>query len=108
MTPKDILKIIKKIQNEVKEDKEKGYDIEETKYRLTEKYSDFSMKCPVLFLKTINEGLDMEQFTYMVNMATEVVEDKTDRYDASVKVGEKLVDQYVKPSLQKIKKNKNG
>ena len=104
MTPKEILNTVKNIQNEVKEDKENGKDTDETKYILTEKYSDFSMNYPVIFLKTLDGGLDMEQFTYMVNMASSVEEDKITQHDASVKVGEKLVDQYVKPSLQKLKK----
>ncbi len=104
MTPKEILNTVKIIQNEIKEDKENGKDTDETKYRLTEKYSDFSMKFPVIFLKTLDGGLDMEQFTYMVNMASKVEEDKITQHDASVKVGEKLVDQYVKPSLQNLKK----
>ena len=102
MTPNQIFETVKKIDREVKEDKENELDENETKYRLTD--SDFSMKFPVIFLKTLDGGLDMKQFSYMVSMASKVDEDKISQHDASVQVGEKLVDQYVKPSLNKIKK----
>ena len=104
MTPKEILEIVEKIQEEVKKDKEIGSDENETKYRLTEKYSDFSMKYPVIFLKTLDGGLEMKQFSYMINMASNIEDDKISQHDASVQVGEKLVDQYVKPALSKLKK----
>lgn len=70
MHPKEILETVKAIKLEVISDAEKGLDTNETKYRLTEVYSDFSLKYPVIFLKTLEGDLDMEQFSYMIEMAS--------------------------------------
>ncbi len=101
MTPAEILETVKSIQQEVLDDKNQGLDVNNTKYRLTEKYSDFSLKYPVIFLKSLDRDLDMEQFSFMINMATKVNDSKISQHDASVTIGEKLVNQYVKPALKK-------
>ncbi len=105
MIPTEILDTVKEIQEKVKIDKEQGLDENETKYRLTEEYSDFSMKYPVIFLKSLDGGLDMDQFQFMINMATKVNNKKLSQHDASVQIGEKLVNQYVKPNLDLNKVN---
>ena len=103
MTPEEIQTIVKEVHDKVKQDKIQGLDENETKYRLTDEYSDFSMKYPVIFLKSLDGGLDMEQFNFMINMATKVNNKKITQHDASVQIGEKLVNQYVKPTLEKKK-----
>jgi len=104
MTPEEILQTVNLIQQEVLDDKNQGLDENNTKYRLTEKYSDFSLQYPVIFLKSLDRDLDMEQFTFMIKMATRVNDKKISQHDASVEIGEKLVNQYVKPALDGIKK----
>ena len=99
MNPSEILKTVTDIQLEVKNDKEMGLDENETKYRLTDKYSDFSLKYPVIFIKTLDGGLEMDQFRYMIGMASKVNDEKISQHDASVEIGEKLVNQFVKPVL---------
>ena len=59
------------------------------------------MKCPAIFQKTMNEELDMQQFEYMINMARQVHTSEKTQHDASVEVGENLVNTYVKPQLKK-------
>ena len=104
MLPKEILETVIAINLEVDDDAKNNLDTNETKYRLTEKYSDFSMKYPVIFLKTLEGGLDMNQFSYMIEMASNVNDEKVSKHDASVKIGEKLVNEYVKPILGNNKK----
>ena len=52
----------------------------------------------------MNEELDMTQFTRMIEMAHKVHGNEMTQHDASVKVGEDLVNTYVKPQLKNIKK----
>ena len=49
--------------------------------------------------------MDIEVITFMINKAKEVQKNKVSNYDASVKVGEKLVDKFIKPHLDKDKEN---
>lgn len=104
MHPREILETVKTIKSEISSDAEKGVDPNETKYRLTDAYSEFSLKYTVIFLKTLEGELDMDQFSYMIDMASKVNDDKITNHDASVEIGEKLVNQYVKPILGKLKK----
>ena len=104
MKPKDILDTVEKITNEMQQMKQDGVNGNDMKIKLTNQYSDFSMKYPVIFLKTIEGNLNLKQFTEMVGMATNVNNKKISQHDASVKVGEKLVKKYVKPILKKNKK----
>ena len=73
----------------------------EFKMRMNIEFGDFKDKYPVVFEKATEGSLEMERFNYMLSMATKV-EDKTiSEHDASVKVGERLVDEFVKPQLNK-------
>ena len=47
----------------------------------------------------------IEVITFMINKAKEIKKNKVSNYDASVKVGEKLVDKFIKPHLDKDKEN---
>ena len=51
--------------------------------------------------------MDIEVITFMINKANEIKKNKVSNYDASVKVGEKLVDKFIKPHLDKEKENKD-
>jgi hypothetical protein len=46
-------------------------------------------------------SMDLERLTYMINMAKQVQNNSITEYDASVKVGTRLVDEFVKPQLKK-------
>ena len=45
--------------------------------------------------------MDLERLTYMINMAKQVQNNSISEHDASVKVGTRLVDEFVKPQLKK-------
>ena len=45
--------------------------------------------------------MDLNVITYMINQAKEIQKNKISNHDASVNVGQKLVDTYIKPNLEK-------
>ena len=45
--------------------------------------------------------MNIEMITVMFNKAKEVKKNKISNYDASVKIGEKLVEKFIKPELKK-------
>ena len=45
-------------------------------------------------------GMDIERLTYMINMVKKVKSNEISDHDASVKVGERLVDEFVNPKLR--------
>ena len=92
---------IKKTVDELLNDCELNQDNPNMKRDLMQKYYDFSMKYPVLFLSIINNTFCQEKFNEMVGLATQVNNNKITQHDASVKIGNKLVDEYVKPILKK-------
>ena len=47
---------------------------------------------------------EMERLKYMLNMAVKVDENKVPEHDASVAVGQRLVDEIVKPQISRNKK----
>ena len=49
--------------------------------------------------------MDINVLTYMINQAKNIKNNKISQEDASVKIGEKLVDTYVKPLIDKENKN---
>jgi hypothetical protein len=111
--PAEVLKQVESIQQKIAEcpysatgNSEEQEQRLAFKKEIAKQFDDFAQKCPAIFQKTMNEELDMKQFSFMVNMARQVHGNEMSQHDASVKVGENLVDTYVKPQLKKDKKDK--
>ena len=68
---------------------------------MKKKYDKFIEKYPTIYNKLKEGTLDEDKFEYMINMLSDVKSNKISDFDASVKVGERLVDHYVKPQLSK-------
>ena len=109
--PSEILQAVTNIQKKIADCPHQSTgDAQEQEKRLEYKkgiakeFDDFAQKCPAIFQKTMNEELDMTQFTRMIEMARKVHGNEMTQHDASVKVGEDLVNTYVKPQLKNIKK----
>ena len=101
---------IKSLNNECKEfQKNKGIykDLSKKEFhlKLQQKYININTKYNSIFQQCINDVMDIEVITFMINKAKEVQKNKVSNYDASVKVGEKLVDKFIKPHLDKDKEN---
>ena len=103
---------IKALNNECKEfEKNKGIykDLSKNEFhlKLQQKYTNININYNSIFQQCINNLMDIEVITFMINKAKEVQKNKVSNYDASVKVGEKLVDKFIKPHLDKEKDNKD-
>jgi hypothetical protein len=83
--------------------------IKENKKRMSEKelqatleviYEDFNTEYPIIFKKILNGTLEKRQFSYMLAMLEKIKNNELSQHDASVNVGQVLVDKYVKPVLK--------
>ena len=65
---------------------------------------DFAEKYPTIYMKIKNDSLNDEQFGFMLDMLSRVKNNDMTQHNASVAVGERLVNEFVMPALEK--KNK--
>ena len=99
---------IKSLNNECKDfEKNKGIykDLSKKEFhlKLQQKYSNIYSDYSSIFNQCINNLMDIETITFRIHKAKEIQKNKVSNYDASVKVGEKLVDKFIKPNLDKDK-----
>ena len=94
--PEIILNKVETIQKKLSECK-----TDEDRKTVREEFRDFGMSYPAIFENIMQGTLDMKQFNYMINMAKKVKSNEKSQHDASVEVGQKLVDKYVKPVVKK-------
>ena len=91
-------------------DNKKSYqnlNLDQFKHKLKKKYNNLSTKFPTIFEKTINGTMDMNRLKFMLNMINKVNNNEITEHNASVQIGEKLVNEYVKPMIDKLEtKNK--
>lgn len=66
-------------------------------------FSDFNTKYPTLFRKLLEEDCDSKQLDYMLKQLENIQKGNKTQYDASVEIGQILVDKFVKPELNKKK-----
>jgi hypothetical protein len=103
--PEKILETVKSIRNSYINSLETNENIADIKKDLREKNVDFSNNYPALFDMIFhpvdNWESDLKGLTNMVQLATRVKNKEISQHDASVKIGGTLVDQYVKPKLNK-------
>lgn len=92
---------IKEVQRELTRMKNagelNGVDEEEKLKLMFFKFSEFAEECPTLFEGVVKERLDTEKLNYMLNMSRNVNKGNLTFDQASVVVGQKLYDEYVKP-----------
>lgn len=100
-----ILSISKDICEDYKKyTKKKDYkDLNYEQFRsvMEEKYKDFKNENNSIFDKCITGNMDINVLSFMINQAKQIQKNNISNYDASVKVGEKLVDKFIKPLINK-------
>lgn len=64
-------------------------------------FFEFENKYPTLFRKLVEEDCDQQQLNFMLSKLDQVRTGTQSQHDASVVVGQVLVDKYVKPELAK-------
>ena len=67
------------------------------------KYSELNTNYPSIINISASQNYDEKRLTYMLNMAHKVSNNEISEKNASVKVGQLLVDEIIKPQLDKEK-----
>jgi uncharacterized protein YpbB len=91
----DQAKLVLTLLEENQQDDQKKRD------EITEKCKYLIDSAPNIYKMCISGGMDLERLTYMINMVKKVKTNEISDHDASVKVGERLVDEFVKPKINK-------
>ena len=94
----NILKTVREICEIKKTNNEETF-----KKIMEEEYSDFSENHKSIYQICIMGKMDIDRFSYMIDMAKKVKKNEMSEYNASVKVGTRLVDDIIKPNLDKKK-----
>lgn len=84
--------------------KSKDFSQEEFESSLTEKYPEFSENYKQIFKQAVDGTLNEAMFSYMLMMLKQVETGSVSEHAASVKVGQVLVDEYVKPLINEDSK----
>ena len=97
----DVLKIkdlLKKHKN-----KEIDTNLNERKFqmKLDKDFHKLKEEFPTIYEKTCNNSLETERLRFMLKMQNEIRKKKVTSHEASVTVGQELVDNIVKPNLEK-------
>lgn len=93
---------VEEIENYIKK-KKKNMTSEEFDKDIKLKYKEFNLTYPALFSKILDGTLEKKQFNYMLGMMSRVRNEELSDHDASVQVGQVLVDKYVKPLVDNKK-----
>ena len=72
---------------------------EEFNKLMKEKYIILNTNYNTIFNQCLDGTMDMDILTYMVNQINNINKNKISKHDASVNVGQKLVDKFVKPKI---------
>ena len=91
--------IINEIVQEILDNLENSSNIKELQQHYAMKYPLFKENYPTLFEKLFETSLDKRILTLMLEEKKNIDSNTVSQHDASVKIGEALVDKYVKPML---------
>jgi len=73
---------------------------------MEEKHTYLNEKCPRLLKMAVQDTFDMKKLLYMLHMLKKVQSNKMTETQASTVIGQKYADEYVKPLVDNLKKNK--
>ena len=68
-----------------------------TKAHYMTKYPGFFKRCPVLSEKLFDPNMDKSMLNFLMKQRTKVLHNDLSEHEASVNVGSRLVNKYVKP-----------
>jgi hypothetical protein len=79
----------------------KNHTYESFECEMNEKYEYLKNNIKSIFNSCIKGDMDLKVLIYMINQAKELKKNNISNHEASVNVGQILVDTYVKPNLDK-------
>jgi hypothetical protein len=101
----DILLTCKKLHNSYLEGINNKKDIKTIRNELKEQFPDFELNYNSLFKLCTSTDYDLNKLMLFIQMASSVQRKEITEHDASVQIGELLVNEYVKPKLNLDKKH---
>jgi hypothetical protein len=103
-----VLEDVKDMMNRIKLFKEKQIDrhLSELQFsaKLEKQYAKLYENFPTIFGKVMAGTLEFSRLQFMLKMIGEIEKNKVSKHEASVVVGQELVDNIVKPNLAENKK----
>ena len=83
--------------------KEKYQSQEEFTEKMTQRFPDLKMNQPAILNGACEGNMDIKMLEFMVSKVKKIKQNQISEHDASVEVGQKLVDEIVKPQIDKSK-----
>lgn len=103
---KEIKQIIEQIKTIIKTLESKNINsLDDREDYFWKNHSDIMNNFPFLVTQLCS-GRDNEMLTFMINKLEDMEKEDTDQKQVDIEVGQKIVDTYVKPQLDKLNKNK--
>lgn len=103
-----VLQDVKDMMNQIKLFKERQIDRHLTELQFSSKlekqYAKLYENFPTIFAKVMAGTLELRRLQFMLKMIGEIEKNKVSKHEASVVVGQELVDNIVKPNLPENKK----
>ena len=84
----------------------KNYTLESFEEEMNGKYGYLKNNVGTIFNSCIKGDMNLKVLNLMINQAKELKQNNISKHDASVNVGQILVDTFVKPNLDKEKEEK--
>ena len=98
---KDVLEIKDLLKKHKNKEIETHLNERKFKMKLEKDFRKLNEDFPTIFEKVCNGSLEVERLRFMLKMQKEIKKRKVTSHEASVTVGQELVDNIVKPNLDK-------
>jgi hypothetical protein len=99
---------IKNLHNDCRDykNKKKFSELSQTEFeeKMINTYPNIKNNFSSIYTQCIDGHMDLSVIIYMINQAKSIQKNKISNHDASVNVGQKLVDKFIKPNIDKNKK----
>tara|TARA_Y100001936_G_C15489006_1_gene367375 strand:+ start:115 stop:486 length:372 start_codon:yes stop_codon:yes gene_type:complete len=100
-TVADTTNLLEDVEKLDKRVRELGRNVDAEKLKL--EFPNLDKEFPTIFDKVVNRTMDMGRLKFMVKMIGEIEKKKISKHEASVVVGKELVENIVKPQMDKNK-----
>ena len=100
-TVADTSNLLIDVENLDKRVTELGANVDAEKLKL--EFPNLDKEFPTIFDKVVNRTMDMGRLKFMVKMIGEIEKKKISKHEASIVVGKELVENIVKPQMEKNK-----
>lgn len=99
----EVKRLVQNLFNEVIKDDNNALNTVELKNKYRNDFFELESRYPALYTMVIEskKNFDWNEFNFMMNMLNKVRNNQVSENDASIYYGQRMVDKYVKPKLEK-------